>query len=236
MQTSTKNVLESPSKVLILTAKALPSRTTATPRALFHNSIPLCKAQCCQRRSTFFSANFIPIEPFHNTVSISPVILEEDFRLREDAYLTFFSKINDSTTREAIGRFEVNIKNAIKHTDYVYCCCSQFVDALQLESISDNDAVLIAAFKTNIFQRCDLDVYGCCFRSLNFCHDCWTCINRSREPKFGIFNRMSQLCCQYYPALLEDLISAEEAVIAKRHSIVMILKLRPNNSFNLRSY
>ena len=43
---------------------------------------------------------------------------------------------------------------------------------------------------------------------------------------------MPQLYCQYYPSFLEDLTSIEEAVIAKAHPVVTILKLRPNNSFN----
>ncbi len=72
-----------------------------------------------QRRST--PAN---LRPTDNIVLVGPVVLEEDFRLKEDVYLTFSPKINDSITREAIGRFQVNIENAVKHMDHVCCCCS----------------------------------------------------------------------------------------------------------------
>lgn len=72
----------------------------------------------------------MPIEPFYNTILISLVILEEDFCLGKEVYLTFSPKVNDSITREAIGRFQVNIKNTIKYMDHICCCCSQFVNLL----------------------------------------------------------------------------------------------------------
>ncbi len=83
----------------------------------------------------------------------------------------------------------------------------------------------MSAFETYILHRCNLDIYSCCSRSFNFCHDCWTCVSGGREPKFGISNKMSKLCCQYYPTPLENLTSAEEAVIARAHPVVAILKL-----------
>ncbi len=94
----------------------------------------------------------------------------------------------------------------------------------------------MTVFEIYILHCCDLDVYGCCSGSFNFCHDCWTCVSRGKEPKFGISNKMPKLCCQYYSTLLEDLTSTEEAVIARAHSVVTILKLRPNNSFNPQIY
>ncbi len=184
----------------------------------------------CQRQS--IPANLIPDE----RSAVSPVILEKDFRLREDAYLTFPPEVNDSITREAIGRFQVNIKNAVKHMDYVCCCYSRFIDLLELKSIPDNDAVLMAAFKTHILHCCNLDVCGYYSGSFNFCHNCWTCISGVREPKFGISNKMPKLCCQYYLAPLEDLTSARKAVIVRVYPITTILKLRPNNNFNSGTY
>ncbi len=188
--------------------------------------MPPCRCQRCQCQSIL--ANLIPDE----CSAVRPVVLKEDFRFREDAYLAFPPEVNDSTTREAIGRFQVNIENAIKHMNHVCCCCSRFVDPLELENIPDNDEVLMAAFKTHIVYHYDLDVCGCCSGSFNFCHNCWTCVSRGREPKFNICNKMPKLYCQYYPALLEDLTFAEEAVIARAHPVVTILILRPKNSFN----
>ena len=62
--------------------------------------------------------------PADNIVPVSPIVLEEHFYLKEDAYLAFSLEVNDSITRESIGRFQVNIENAVKHIDHVCCCCS----------------------------------------------------------------------------------------------------------------
>ena len=172
LQTFTRSVLEPPPNVFTPTAKATASRTIAAPRALFNSLIPSCKTRHCQRRWTPFSANFMPVEPLHNTVSGSPVILEGDFRLGKEAYLTFPPKVNDSITRETIERFSVNIENPVKHIDHVYCCFSWFVDPLQLKRIFDNNLVLMAVFETNILHCCEFHVCSCCSRSFNFCHDC----------------------------------------------------------------
>ena len=217
-------------------ARALASRSTAMPRAPFNCSILPCKARRYQCHSTLSSANFMPFKPFHITVLISVVILKEDFRLKEEAYLTFHHKINDSITKKAIVRYHVILKNAVKYMDHVYCCYSRFLDLLQSESISNNNAVLIAVFETNVLYYYNLDICGCCSRSFNFCYNCWTCVSRGRKPKFGIFNRMPQLFCQCYPALLENLTSAKKTVIARVHLVITISKLRPNNSFNLGPY
>lgn len=47
---------------------------------------------------------------------------------------------------------------------------------------------------------------------------------------------MPQKYCQDYPGLLNGLTSAEEVVITRAHLIVTILKLTPNNRFNLGFY
>ena len=127
-------------------------------------TIPL---QRRQRRST--PANLMPAD---NIVPVSPVVLEEDFRLKEDAHLIFPPKINGSMTRKAIGCLQVNIENTVKHMDHVCCYCSRFVDPLELESIPDNNAILMAIFETYILHCYNFDVYGYCSRSFNFCHDC----------------------------------------------------------------
>ncbi len=54
--------------------------------------MPSRKRRRRQRQST--PANLIPDE----RSTISPVILEDDFRLREDAYLAFLPEVNNSTT------------------------------------------------------------------------------------------------------------------------------------------
>lgn len=95
------------------------SRSTIASKALLNKSIPPCKAERRQCWSTSFSANFMPVELFHNTIPISSVVLEEDFRFRKEAYLTFSLEVNDSTSRKAVGYFQVNIENAMNYIDHV---------------------------------------------------------------------------------------------------------------------
>ncbi len=85
--------------------------------------------------------------------------------------MAFPPELSDTTTREAISRFQVQITNAVKHIDHVCCCCGRFVDPVQLNLILDNEPILIAEFETNILHRCDLDFYGCS-ETFHFCHDC----------------------------------------------------------------
>ncbi len=101
-------------------ARASISSCTAMPRALLNRSIPLYKSQNHQRRSTPSSTNLILVESFNNTVLVSPIVLEEDFCLKEHVCLTFPPEVNNSITRKAIGRFQGNIENAIKYMDHVY--------------------------------------------------------------------------------------------------------------------
>lgn len=101
----TKNVLESFSNNITLMARAFASSSTTAPSVLLNKSIPLCKVYCCQRRSTPFLANFMPIKSFYNTISISPVVLKEDFHLRKEVYLTFSLIVNDSIIRKDIEHF-----------------------------------------------------------------------------------------------------------------------------------
>ena len=120
--------------------------------------------------------------------------------------------------------------------DHVCCYCSCFINLFQLEILSNNNAIVLVTFETNIICRFSFDICGCCSGIFNFCHEYWTHISKSKKPKFGISNKMPQLCCQYYPGPLEGLTSANEAIIARAHSVILILKLMPNNSFNLGSY
>ena len=162
--------------------------------------------------------------------------LEKNFRFREKAYMAFPPEATDSTTREAFRRFQVDIDNVVKHMNHVCCCCSCFVDSFQLEIFLDSDAVILSTFKTNIICYSSLDICGCCFETFNFGHEYWTHVSGGQEPKFGIYNKISQLCCQHYADLLEGLTSTKKVVIARTHLVVSILKLRPNNRFNPWSY
>lgn len=119
--------------------------------------------------------------------------------------------------------------------DHVCYYCSRFVDLAELNLISDNELILMLAFESNILYHCDLDIYGCS-KIFNFCHDCWNQISGGSEQKFGISNKILQLCCKNYRSMLNSLTSIEKVVIAQAYPVITIIKLRPNNTFNSRSY
>ena len=91
------------------------------------------------------------LKPISNDVSINPIALKKNFCLGEKTYSIFSFKANDSITKEAIRRFQVNIEKAIKHMDHIYYCCGRFVDCLLLKIIFDNNVILMVTFKINIF-------------------------------------------------------------------------------------
>lgn len=144
--------------------------------------------------------------------------------MKKEAYIAFSP---DTIIQDIIGRFQLNINNTVKHIHHI---CSWFIDLFKWENISNNNAVLMTAFKTNILYCYDLDICNCFSRIFNFCYDCLTFISRNRKLKFSISNKMSQLCYYHYLALLEGFSFVEEVII------IRVNLLRLNNFFNLGLY
>ena len=120
--------------------------------------------------------------------------------------------------------------------DYICYCCSQFIHLSQLKISLNNHFVIMTNFETNILRCCDLNIYGCYTATLNFCYNYLTYISKSKKPEFDISNKMSKLYCLHYSRLLESFSFVEKAVIVGMHLVIIILKLRLNNNFNLGSY
>lgn len=111
----------------ILIAKAPLNENNPTPNISTNRSILPQKVLRHSLWSTFFLADNKLVKPFNNNVPLNSVALKEIFCLRKEAYMTFPPKVIDSTIRQAIYHFRVNINNAVKHIEYISCCCSQFV-------------------------------------------------------------------------------------------------------------
>lgn len=62
---------------------------------------------------------------------VDPVALEKDFRLRAEVCIAFPPELSITTTRKAIGCFQVKITNAVKQMDHICYCCSRFVDPVE---------------------------------------------------------------------------------------------------------
>jgi hypothetical protein len=69
-----------------------------------------------------------------------------------------------------------------------------------------------------------------------FCSKCHTKTLQGKIPKFSALNSMNVVMCDNYPAALKDLTFVEGCVIARRHPIGRILKLRPGNRRSLSNY
>ncbi len=188
LQILTKDVLEPSSNMLILTL--CPStKSNSAPKTLLNKSISPCKAQCCWRQSISPSANIRLTKLIANNVSIDPVALEEDFCLRGEVCIAFPLELSNTTTREAISHFQVQITNVVKYIDHIYYYCNRFVDPIELNLVSDNEPILMAVFETNILYWCNLDICSCS-EIFNFYHDCWNQISGSNKLKFSIFNKI----------------------------------------------
>lgn len=92
----------------------------------------------------------------------------------------------------------------------------------------------MTAFNTDILYNHDLDYWGHLSELFDFYYECWDYVKKGKLPRFDICNKMPQLYYQHYLLPLDSFTIAEETVIANTYPVVKILKLRPNNKFNLR--
>jgi hypothetical protein len=84
-------------------------------------------------------------------------------------------------------------------------------------------------------------IKACWIRSIengtwSFCKLCHGDILRSKIPRFSALNSVNVVMCHDYPAVLKNLTLAEECVIARRHPVGSILKLRPGNRRSPSNY
>lgn len=120
--------------------------------------------------------------------------------------------------------------------DHIFCYYSYFVYLAQLNHISKKNFIIMIAFDTDNLYHHNLDCCGHDYELFDFCYKYYNYVREGNLPKFGISNKIPQLCCQHYPSQLDGLTTAEEAVIVKAHPVITILKLRPNNKFNPKLY
>lgn len=164
------------------------------------------------------------------------VSLVDDFQQRKEAWLRFPPPLDNETTRAAIHRYQVHTDDATMHLNHVCGSCSRFTHPSELKIIPKDNPMVATASATGYLSLDQFDSCECLSQSYTFCKECWKRITEGKLPKYSISNGMSQLCCQNYPLALENLSIAEEAVIARAHPVVTILKLRPNNRFNPGAY
>ena len=98
------------------------------------------------------------------------------------------------------------------------------------------DPAFRRAVSSKTLVEADLDWCGLKDDKFYFCKACYGMILQSKIPKFGSVNAVSMSTCQSYPMILKDLTSVEEAVIARAHPVISIMKLRTSGASRFISY
>jgi hypothetical protein len=150
-------------------------------------------------------------------------LLVKEFERHRSASEEFPPVIPLETIRSAIKAF---IDSLQSHSELrVFFCPSS--DTMTL----DNDEPCLRELK-----RVGLDRCGCENGVWSFCKSCYADVLRSKAPKFSSLNLVNVVMCGDYPAILEDLTLVEGCVIARRHPVGSILKLRPGNRQSPSNY
>jgi hypothetical protein len=171
----------------------------------------------------------IPLsDPSNVSVVDSRSLLESEFIRHQTAAEQFPPIIPLSVIRSRIWSFRQTLE---QHSSRDVCAsCGIFDNSAKMRSITEDDTCL------NKIKDAGLDACGYHNRSWSFCSDCYTNIVGDRIPKFSAGNLINVVMCDKYPAVLKDLTFIEECVIARRHPIGSILKLRPGNRRSPSNY
>jgi len=159
-------------------------------------------------------------------VKLAVGLLEDEFNIREVASRQFPPEISPSHIRSSIGKFEDEMSAAAQKS--ICCSCGRFFSG-HIYRIDDKD---------NFIQthQVSLDCCGHHENAWTFCNQCYTAVKQNRTPKFSAENLVNVTMCQGYPSVLSDLTAVEECLIAKRHPIGQILKLRPGGHASTMNY
>jgi len=155
-------------------------------------------------------------------------LLEKEFEHHRLASEEFPPSMSPGTIRTAINSFTQSIQS---HCERQACSsCGIFNPTSDMMTLEDNNSCL------SELKRAGLDKCGYTHGVWTFCKSCHTDILRTKIPKFSALNSVNVVMCDDYPTVLKDLTLVEECVIARRHPVGSILKLRPGNRRNPSNY
>ena len=155
-------------------------------------------------------------------------LLVEEFNRHQSASEEFPPLISPATIRSAMKSFTDSLQS---HRERRICSsCGVFSPSSDTMTLHDDNHCL------DELKRVGLDRCGYDNGVWSFCKSCYTDILRLKIPKFSALNSVNVVMCEDYPAVLKDLTPVEECVIARRHPIGSILKLRPGNRRSPASY
>ncbi len=176
------------------------------------------------------------LRPKQSTICAAKQVLIKDYESRKTAAGFFPPTFSNHTTRIAIGRFQSHVDNVLANTKDVCANCGLFIVSGNLHCLHHDHPTLLAAFESRILVESDLNNFGRRGYEFLFCKTCYRRILESNPPKFGSTSQINVCECQSYPAALDGLTLVEEAVIARAHPVISILKLRPAGASFSASY
>ena len=163
-------------------------------------------------------------------------ILIEEFDTRKAASVSFPPTLTDQLSRNAIGNFQAHVNRVVADTKDVYSFCGLFITSETSQFVHQGDPFFMLGINSHAFTSLSLDQCGYVRGSFLFCKSCFRYIKDLKFPKFGATNIINVCACQDYPDVFKEITLVEEAVIARAHPIISILKLRPSGASLLASY
>ncbi len=163
-------------------------------------------------------------------------ILIDDFNCRKHAAMTFPLKLSDSTTRAAVKQFQLYLAEVASDLGHVCTSCGLFIPVAEVTQLHHANLIFQKGISFNAFSEESLDTCGQNGDHFYFCQSCVNDIQKSKPPQFCCINDVNTYTCHSYPESLKDLTLVEEAVIARAHPIISIIKLRPSGASISASY
>jgi len=155
-------------------------------------------------------------------------LLLDEFNRDRKASQAFPPVISPGVVRSAVNSFRQSL---LQRSERKICSsCGVFCPVSDIKTLHDEDSCL------EDLKRAGLDRCGYQDGFWAFCTPCHLDIVSGRVPKFSVLNSVNVLMCGDYPDILKDLTVIEEAVIARRHPVGSILKLRPGNRRSPSNY
>jgi hypothetical protein len=155
-------------------------------------------------------------------------LLNTEFQSHRDAAAEFPPTISPETICSAVSSFQQALAS---HAERSVCsACGIFSESGLIKKIHDNEKCLESLKEVGLDKCGYKDGYWL------FCPKCHIKILQGKIPKFSALNSINVIMCHDYPSALKDLTFVEECVIARRHPIGRILKLRPGNRRSPSNY
>ena len=158
-------------------------------------------------------------------------LLIKDVQLKINAAINFPPDLNDHTNYIAVQNFQSYIDTARASQQDVCTSRGLFIAVGSKHVLKKTDALVQNAFNVLLLTEQCLD---CCGKygkepdeELWFCDTCKRALTAIQAPKFVWYNQVNFTTCAQFPMELAGLTLVEEALIARAHTVISILNLRP---------